>query len=78
LDINHASSEGINNFSHFLMDTYLDILALTKELAQEISIDFVYYDAFGTGEIVKDYLKEPGFSSSASFLIPEEYNKNLP
>ncbi|MBF0707670.1 MULTISPECIES: macrolide family glycosyltransferase [Bacillaceae] len=78
LDINHASSEGINNFSHFLMDTSLDILALTKELAQEISIDFVYYDAFGPGEIVKDYLQVPGFSSSASFLIPEEYKKNLP
>ncbi len=78
LHINHASSEGINNFSHFLMDTSLDILALTKELAKEVSIDFVYYDAFGPGELVKDYLQVPGFSSSASFLIPEEYKKNLP
>ena len=78
LEINHSTPEGINSFLNVLIQISLDILSLTKELAKDISFDFVYYDSFGPGELVRDYLQVPGFSSSASFIIPEDYKKNLP
>ncbi|MYL21615.1 UDP-glucosyltransferase [Halobacillus litoralis] len=76
--VDPASEEGIHFFMNVMLKTSLDILSITKQLAEEISFDFVYYDSFGAGELVRDYLEVPGFSSSASFLIPEDYRKRLP
>ncbi|WP_027955620.1 macrolide family glycosyltransferase [Halobacillus kuroshimensis] len=76
--VDPSSEEGIQSFINIMLQTSLDILSITKQLAEEISFDFVYYDSFGAGELVRDYLQIPGFSSSASFLIPEDYRKRLP
>lgn len=76
--VDPTSEEGIQFFMNIMLQTSTDILSITKQLAEEISFDFVYYDSFGAGELVRDYLQIPGFSSSASFLIPEEYRKRLP
>ncbi|MFO6497518.1 MULTISPECIES: macrolide family glycosyltransferase [Bacillus] len=53
-----------------------DTLRAAKELAGEIDFDFVYYDTFGAGKLVRDYLGIPGVSSSASFLFSEEFMKS--
>ncbi|MCA1011574.1 macrolide family glycosyltransferase [Halobacillus halophilus] len=76
--IDPSSSEGFHSFFNILMKTSFDILSITRELIKEITFDFVYYDSFGPGELVRDFLHIPGFSSSASFLIPDHFKKNLP
>ncbi|WP_181347323.1 macrolide family glycosyltransferase [Thalassobacillus sp. CUG 92003] len=77
-EIDTASPGASNSLLTIMLQTSLDILSITRELANDISFDFVYYDSFGAGELVRDYLQVPGFSSSASFLIPEEFMRNLP
>ena len=49
-----------------------------QRLAEDIQFDAVYYDKFGAGELVRDYLNIPGISSSASFLFNEDRLKILP
>ncbi|KAA6450663.1 macrolide family glycosyltransferase [Bacillus swezeyi] len=53
-----------------------DTLRIVKQLADQIEFDFVYYDTFGAGKLVRDYLGVPGISSSASFLFNEEFMKS--
>ncbi|UOQ87538.1 macrolide family glycosyltransferase [Gracilibacillus salinarum] len=77
-EIDPGSSDGLHSFLNIFLKTSFDILSVTRELDKDISFDFVYYDSFGPGELVRDYLHIPGFSSSASFLIPEDYKKKLP
>ncbi len=55
----------------------LYILEITKQLCESINFDFVIYDIFGAGELVKEYLQVPGVVSSPIFLIPPEL-KTLP
>jgi len=38
----------------------------------------VFYDKFGAGELVRDYLRIPGIVSSASFLMPKERLAMMP
>lgn len=76
--INIASPNGILDFLKIHIKTSLDILHIVKELSKSIQFDFVYYDKFGAGELVRDYLNIPGISSSASFLFGEEHLKILP
>lgn len=73
-----ASPNGILDFLKIHIKTSLDILHVVKELSKSIQFDFVYYDKFGAGELVRDYLNIPGISSSASFLFDEEHLKVLP
>ncbi|MCY9374795.1 glycosyltransferase [Bacillus sp. T17B1] len=76
--INIASPNGILDFLKIHIKTSLDILYIVKELSKSIQFDFVYYDKFGAGELVSDYLDIPGIASSASFLFGEEQLKILP
>jgi MGT family glycosyltransferase len=76
--IDPSTPSGRNSFLNIHIQTSLDILAITKKLAEEIDFDFVFYDKFGAGELVRDYLKIPGVSSSPSFLMPEEHLKKFP
>ncbi|WIG47569.1 glycosyltransferase [Bacillus halotolerans] len=76
--IHVASPNGILDFLKIHIKTSLDILHVVKELSKSIQFDFVYYDKFGAGELVRDYLNIPGISSSASFLFDEEHLKILP
>ncbi len=67
--INTASPAGLNAFLNIHIQTSLDILAITQKLSENIDFDFVFYDRFGAGELVRDYLNIPGIASSPSFLI---------
>ncbi|KAF6562880.1 UDP-glucosyltransferase [Paenibacillus sp. EKM202P] len=60
---------GLNAFLNIHIQTSMDILAIIQELSERIQFDLVYYDRFGAGELVRDYLNIPGISSSPSFLI---------
>ncbi|AUO07117.1 UDP-glucosyltransferase [Paenibacillus jamilae] len=60
---------GLNAFLNIHIQTSMDILAITQELSERIQFDLVFYDRFGAGELVRDYLNIPGISSSPSFLI---------
>ncbi|MNO51819.1 Oleandomycin glycosyltransferase [compost metagenome] len=75
--INHFTPSGLNTFINIHIQTSLDILEITKQLSETINFDFVFYDKFGAGELVRDYLHIPGISSSASFLMPKEEFKNI-
>ena len=76
--IHVGSPNGILDFVKIHIKTSLDILQIVKDLSKSIEFDFVYYDKFGAGELVRDYLDIPGVSSSASFLFGEEHLKILP
>lgn len=76
--IHVGSPNGILDFVKIHIKTSLDILQIVKDLSKSIQFDFVYYDKFGAGELVRDYLDIPGVSSSASFLFGEEHLKILP
>ncbi|WP_149095255.1 macrolide family glycosyltransferase [Paenibacillus terrae] len=67
--INTSSPAGLNTFLNIQIQTSLDILEVTQRLSESIDFDFVFYDRFGAGELVKDYLNIPGIASSPSFLI---------
>ncbi|WP_025686176.1 macrolide family glycosyltransferase [Paenibacillus maysiensis] len=67
--INAASPAGLNAFLNIQIQTSLDILEVTRRLSESIDFDFVFYDRFGAGELVRDYLNIPGIASSPSFLI---------
>ncbi|MFD1990483.1 macrolide family glycosyltransferase [Paenibacillus nicotianae] len=67
-----GSPDGINEFLNIHIQTSLHILALTKQLSQTMQFDFVFYDKFGAGELVRDFLNIPGISSSPSFLISND------
>jgi len=72
------TADGLNNFLKVHIQTSLDILEITENLAKKLQFDFVFFDRFGAGELVKSYLGIPGISSSASFLLPEVVMKQLP
>ena len=55
------------------VQTSLYILEITKQLYESINFDFVIYDIFGAGELVKEYLQVPGVVSSPIFLIPPNF-----
>ncbi|EHS55898.1 macrolide family glycosyltransferase [Paenibacillus sp. Aloe-11] len=67
--IDTSTPAGLNAFMNIHIQTSMDILAITKQLSESIDFDFVFYDRFGAGELVRDYLNIPGIASSPSFLI---------
>ncbi|MEK5132983.1 macrolide family glycosyltransferase [Bacillus sp. FSL W8-0645] len=62
----------IHEFVQVHLRISIDILTIVQELAQSITFDYVYYDTFGAGLLVKEYLNIPAISSSSSFVVPEE------
>lgn len=76
--IDPNSPSGLLEFLKIHLKTSLYILDIVKELSKSISFDVVYYDTFGAGELVRDYLNIPGIASSASFLFGQEHMKILP
>ncbi|MCY2907705.1 macrolide family glycosyltransferase [Bacillus anthracis] len=77
ISIDTETSYGLNSFFHVHVQT-LYILEITKQLCESINFDFVIYDIFGAGELVKEYLQIPGIVSSPIFLIPTEFLETLP
>ena len=73
ISIDTETSYGLNSFFHVHVQTSLYILEITKQLCESINFDFVIYDIFGAGELVKEYLQIPGIVSSPIFLIPTEF-----
>ncbi|MEF8683663.1 UNVERIFIED_CONTAM: glycosyltransferase [Bacillus cereus] len=78
ISIDAETSSGLNAFFHVHVQTSLYIFEITKQLCESINFDFVIYDIFGAGELVKEYLQVPGVVSSPIFLIPPEFLKTLP
>ncbi|ENB9401358.1 macrolide family glycosyltransferase [Bacillus sp. CD3-5] len=78
ISIDTETSYGLNSFFHVHVQTSLYILEITKQLCDSIHFDFVMYDIFGAGELVKEYLQIPGIVSSPIFLIPTEFLETLP
>lgn len=76
--IDPSSSAGLQMFLKIHIQSSLDILEITEQLAESISFDFVIYDIFGAGKLVSDYLNIPGISSFPSFIIPDDAFKELP
>jgi MGT family glycosyltransferase len=62
----------IHEFLQDLLKISHETLSIVHQLADTVTFDYVYYDTFGAGLLVKDYLKIPSISSTASFAIPEE------
>lgn len=78
ISIDTDTLSGLNKFFRVHVQTSLFILEITKQLSKSINFDFVLYDIFGAGELVKEYLQIPGVVSSPIFLIPIELLKTLP
>lgn len=62
----------IHEFLQDLLKISHETLSIVQKLADSITFDYVYHDTFGSGSLVKDYLKIPSVSSTASLAIPEE------
>ncbi|MBQ4866565.1 UDP-glucosyltransferase [Priestia megaterium] len=78
VSIKPETAQGINAFLNIHIQTSLDTLKLVHSLSKKIDFDFVFYDKFGAGELVRDYLRIPGIVSSASFLMPKERLAMMP
>ncbi|MHC2833869.1 macrolide family glycosyltransferase [Bacillus sp. F9_6S_D1_P_5] len=78
ISIDSETRDGLSSFFHVHVQTSLDILQITKKLCENIHFDFVIYDIFGAGELVKEYLQIPGIVSSPIFLIPPKFLETLP
>jgi MGT family glycosyltransferase len=76
--IDPSSPSGLNSFLNIHIQSSLDILEITKQLSESLAFDFVVYDKFGAGKLVSDFLQLPGISSSASFLMPDHFLKQMP
>ncbi|AJG96512.1 UDP-glucosyltransferase [Bacillus tropicus] len=78
ISIDSETPGGLNSFFRVHVQTSLYILEITKQLCENIHFDFVIYDIFGAGELVKEYLQIPGIVSSPIFLIPPKFLETLP
>ncbi|MDC7975264.1 MULTISPECIES: macrolide family glycosyltransferase [Bacillus] len=78
ISIDSETLDGLNSFFRVHVQTSLFILQITKQLYENIKFDFVIYDIFGAGELVKEYLQIPGIVSSPIFLIPPKFLETLP
>ncbi|WP_436864683.1 macrolide family glycosyltransferase [Bacillus fungorum] len=78
ISIDSETSSGLNSFFHVHVQTSLYILEITKQLCESINFDFVIYDIFGAGELVKEYLQVPGVVSSPIFLMSPKFLETLP
>ncbi|ASI78066.1 UDP-glucosyltransferase [Bacillus pacificus] len=78
ISIDSETLDGLNSFFRVHVQTSLYILEIVKQLCENIHFDFVIYDIFGAGELVKEYLQIPGIVSSPIFLIPTEFLETLP
>lgn len=78
ISIDNETSYGLKTFFHVHVQTSLYILEITKRLCKSINFDFIVYDIFGAGELVKEYLQVPGIVSSPIFLIPPVLLETLP
>lgn len=70
--------QDFNLLFEIFVQTTLEVLEITKELSESVTFDAVYYDTFGSGKLVREYLRIPGISSSASFLFPDHFFENIP
>ncbi|PGK33964.1 UDP-glucosyltransferase [Bacillus anthracis] len=78
ISIDSETPDGLSSFFRVHVQTSLYILQITKQLCENINFDFVIYDIFGAGELVKEYLQILGIVSSPIFLIPTEFLETLP
>ncbi|OLP65294.1 Oleandomycin glycosyltransferase [Bacillus pumilus] len=73
LSVNEGELDSMQPFFHAMLQTSLDILELVDTLSRQHTFDLVYYDMFGAGELVRDYLQIPGIGSNPSFVLEEAH-----
>lgn len=73
LSVNEGDLESMQPFFHAMLQTSLDILEVVDTLSQQHTFDLVYFDMFGAGELVRDYLHIPGIGSNPSFVLQEAH-----
>ncbi|KIL28205.1 hypothetical protein B4133_3208 [Bacillus altitudinis] len=73
LSVEESDLESMQPFFHAMLQTSLDILEVVETLSQQHSFDLVYFDMFGAGELVRDYLQIPGIGSNPSFVLQEAH-----
>lgn len=73
LSVNEGDLDSMQPFFHATLQTSLDILELVETLSQQHSFDVVYFDMFGAGELVRDFLQIPGIGSNPSFVLQEAH-----
>ncbi|MGE6630141.1 macrolide family glycosyltransferase [Bacillus sp. NPDC077027] len=73
LKVSEGHPETMQTFFYAHLQTTLDILAVVETLAKRHQFDVVYYDMFGAGELVRDYLNLPGIGSIPSFVLDEDH-----
>ena len=66
LHVDEGNLDSMQPFFHAMLQTSFDILEVVETLSQQHSFDFVYFDMFGAGELVRDYLQIPGIGSNPS------------
>ncbi|PCK19945.1 UDP-glucosyltransferase [Bacillus pumilus] len=73
LSVNEGDIDSMQPFFYAMLQTSLDILELVEALSKQHSFDFVYYDMFGAGELVRDFLQVPAIGSNPSFVLQEAH-----
>ena len=73
LSVEEDDLDSMQPFFHAMLQTSLDILEVVETLSQQHSFDLVYFDMFGAGELVRDYLQIPGIGSNPSFVLQEAH-----
>ncbi|MEB2356403.1 UDP-glucosyltransferase [Bacillus pumilus] len=73
LHVDEGNLDSMQPFFHAMLQTSFDILEVVETLSQQHSFDFVYFDMFGAGELVRDYLQIPGIGSNPSFVLQEAH-----
>ncbi|MFJ5964502.1 macrolide family glycosyltransferase [Bacillus sp. NPDC093026] len=73
LSVNEGELDSMQPFFHAMLQTSLDILELVEKLSHHHQFDLVYFDMFGAGELVRDFLKIPGVGSNPSFVLQEAH-----
>ncbi|MFS0655163.1 macrolide family glycosyltransferase [Bacillus sp. 179-C3.3 HS] len=73
LSVNEGDLDSMQPFFHAMLQTSIDILELVETLSHQHSFDVVYFDMFGAGELVCEFLKIPGVGSNPSFVLQEAH-----
>lgn len=73
LHVEEGDLDSMQPFFHAMLQTSYDILEVVETLSEKHSFDLVYFDMFGAGELVRDYLHIPSIGSNPSFVLQEAH-----
>ncbi|MFY4773610.1 macrolide family glycosyltransferase [Metabacillus sp. RGM 3146] len=70
-------NRNVHQFLQLHMRMAYDILSVVRDLAGEITFDYLFADTFGAGLLVRDYLNIPFIASHSSFAKTAEAFKKM-